>query len=263
VVRLFVLLLAVCRLEGALAADVVRPRFDVRIPMRDGVELSADMWLPAAEGRHPTVLIRTPYLKNESAREGEFYASHGYALVVQDTRGRGDSDGQFSFFASDDRDGYDTVEWTAAQPWSNGRVGMKGSSYLATVQWLAARERPPHLVCIVPHSPGGLWFHSRPYHGGALVGPWALQWTNAVSGRLIQVRNAENVGVWSPSSRASTFSWRRRTATSAIPKPPGRRCARDSPNQRSTRLSQLELVGTKCGRGSGRKSGPSREKALW
>jgi putative CocE/NonD family hydrolase len=174
---------------GCALADDVRARFDVRIPMRDGVELSADMWLPAADGRYPAILIRTPYLKNESAREGAIWAGRGYVLVVQDVRGRGDSGGGFSFFATDDRDGYDTVEWIAAQSWSNGKVGMKGASYMATVQWLAAREQPPHLVCIAAHSPGGDWFNSRPYHGGALVGSWALMWLNVVSGRIMQAGN--------------------------------------------------------------------------
>ena len=69
------------------------------------------------------------------------------------------------------RDGYDTIEWLAAQPWSNGRVGMLGLSYLGTAQWLAARERPPHLTCMAPTAAAGRWFEELPYMGGAFTGP--------------------------------------------------------------------------------------------
>ena len=106
--------------------------------------------------------------------------------IVQDVRGRGDSDGNFDFFFAEADDGYDTVEWVAEQPWSNGRVCMMGVSYLGTVQWLAARERPPHLVCIAPTAPGGIWFDEAPYNGGAFMMQFALGWANGVSGRISQ-----------------------------------------------------------------------------
>jgi putative CocE/NonD family hydrolase len=111
----------------------------------------------------------------------KFYAEHGYVFVIQDTRGRGDSDGTFNFFFSEGKDGYDTIEWLAAQPWSNGKVGMIGVSYLGTVQWLAAREHPPHLVCIVPTAPAGRYFNEIPYYGGAFASAWALSWLNGTS----------------------------------------------------------------------------------
>src|SRR4029077_12362409 len=134
-------------------------QFGARIPMRDNVNLSADIWLPSAPGRYPSILVRTPYVKSAGQfglpKLGQFFASHGYAFVYQDTRGRGDSEGQFDFFFSEAHDGYDTIEWMAAQPWSNGKVGMMGVSYLGTVQWLAAREHPPHLVCIAPTAAPG------------------------------------------------------------------------------------------------------------
>ncbi|MBI4541084.1 MAG: CocE/NonD family hydrolase [Gemmatimonadetes bacterium] len=173
---------------AATASAQVPQRFDVRMPMRDGVELSADMWMPADTGRYPTVLVRTPYIKSSGRypRLGRFYARRGYVFVVQDARGRGDSQGSFDFFFADARDGYDTVEWIAAQPWSNGRVGMVGGSYLATVQWLAAREQPPHLVCIIPQAPAGRYFDEIPYMGGAFQMEWALRWINGTSARVAQ-----------------------------------------------------------------------------
>ena len=169
----------------------VRPLFDMRMPMRDGVELSADVWMPQEAGRYPAIIMRTPYLKTDSEVEravewGQYFASRGYVFLMQDVRGRGDSDGDFDFFFQEGKDGYDTVEWIAAQGWSNGRVGMMGSSYLGTVQWLAARERAPHLACIVPTASGGRWFEELPYKGGAFLMGWAVSWIAGTSGRIPQ-----------------------------------------------------------------------------
>ena len=121
--------------------------FDVRVPMRDGTQLSADVYRPATPGHYPVVLLRTPYLKNGDGAlaTGQYFAQRGYALVWQDVRGRGDSDGAFVPYRNEGRDGYDTIEWCAAQPWSNGNVGTMGGSYLGRIQWLAALEHPPHL----------------------------------------------------------------------------------------------------------------------
>jgi len=168
----------------------IRHKFDVRIPMRDGVKLSADIWLPPAEGKYPAVLIRLPYLKTMPVAKfpdiGKLFAGQGYAFIVQDCRGRGDSEGEFDFYFTDDRDGFDTIEWIAAEPWCNGKVGMMGVSYLGAVQWLAAREKPPHLVCITPTAPSGRYFDELPYNGGAWMMQWALTWLNDVSARLSQ-----------------------------------------------------------------------------
>ncbi|MBI4541087.1 MAG: CocE/NonD family hydrolase [Gemmatimonadetes bacterium] len=171
----------------------VRQELDVRIPMRDGVELSADVWMPMAPGRYPVILVRTPYLEpNEGwAATAARYAARGYVFVIQDARGRGDSDGTFDFFFADAADGYDTVEWLAPQPWSNGRVGMMGGSYRATVQWLAARERASHLVCMAPQAPAGRYFDELPYIGGAFMMQWALNWINGTSARISQNPNLD------------------------------------------------------------------------
>src|SRR5262249_52544961 len=133
---------------------------------------------------------RTPYIKTSAAstfpKEARFFAEKGYAVAIQDTRGRGDSHGKFRFFFNDAEDGHDTVEWLAAQPWCNGRVGMMGVSYLGTVQWLAASKKPPHLVCIAATAPGGDYMNEVPYTGGAFKHEWALLWRNMVSGTIAQ-----------------------------------------------------------------------------
>jgi putative CocE/NonD family hydrolase len=174
-----------------------RMEFGVRIPMRDSVNLSADMWMPSAPGRYPSILVRTPYIKAAGElgvpKLGQFFANHGYVFVYQDTRGRGDSEGQFDFFFTDAHDGYDTIEWMAAQPWSDGKVGMMGVSYLGTVQWLAAREHPPHLVCIAPTAPAGRYMDELPYQGGAFWLAWSIQWLNGTSARSEQGANAEGL----------------------------------------------------------------------
>lgn len=182
------ILFLLCGAPDALAQ--IKRQFDVRMPMRDRVELSADIWMPAQDGKYPTILIRTPYLKTIEPPQvfqwGEFYAEKGYVLVVQDVRGRGDSDGDFKFFFNEGKDGYDSIEWIAKQPWSNGKVGMMGGSYLSSAQWLAAKERPPHLVCIASAAAPGSWFEHEPYPGGAFGMRFLLGWFNVTSGRISQ-----------------------------------------------------------------------------
>lgn len=167
----------------------VRQEFDVRMPMRDGIALSADIWRPEPGGQYPAILIRTPYVKTEKQvrypEYGKYFASHGYVFIVQDVRGRGDSEGEFDFFFPDGKDGYDAVEWIAAQEWCNGRVGTMGPSYMAGVQWLAAREVPPHLVCMASTAPAGNYFEAFIYHQGAWSPGW-LSWLNITSGRIFQ-----------------------------------------------------------------------------
>lgn len=169
----------------------VRMLMDLRTPMRDGVELSSDLWLPDDEDPHPVILFRTPYIKAPSglAEFGRFFAEHEYVVAIQDVRGRGDSDGDFAFLSNEGRDGYDTIEWMATRPWCDGRVGTAGGSYLGTVQWLAARERPPHLACMAPAAALNLFPDELPYLGGAFLGGWALNWANLTSARSLQGAN--------------------------------------------------------------------------
>lgn len=165
----------------------LRFQFDVPIPMRDGVRTSADIFFPHDEGRYPAILMRSCY-DNTTERHMPFvryFAEHGYVFVFQDVRGRGDSDGVFTPFENEGPDGYDTIEWVAAQPWCTGKVGMVGGSYLGTAQWLAAREKPPHLAALVSAAPAGRWMEELPFHSGKILLPM-LFWLNSVAGRTNQ-----------------------------------------------------------------------------
>ena len=138
----------------------------VMIPMRDGVELAADIARPTDEGKFPAIVVRTPYGRAASLIEGNWWARRGYVLVAQDVRGRGDSKGAWNPFMPERPDGYDTIDWVSKQPWSNGKVGMIGGSYLGMVQWQAAVERHPALKSIVPQvSPPDMFFNIPFDHG--------------------------------------------------------------------------------------------------
>lgn len=127
------------------------------MPMRDGTRLSADLYRPNEAGKHPTIFFRTPYDKSHGVNSDLLNvvqaAQAGYAVVIQDVRGRFASEGEWrreSMFTLEGPDGYDSIEWIASQPWSDGNVGMAGASYLAGLQWAAAMETPPHLKVIAP-----------------------------------------------------------------------------------------------------------------
>ena len=167
-------------LPGAFAAAVAAPPAarqivdrDVPVPMRDGVRLRADVFRPARDGRFPTLVYRTPYDRKRAEENDVVQAalSRGYAVVLEDVRGRYGSEGAFTPYANEGRDGFDTIEWAAAQAWSTGDVGTFGLSYPGAVQWLAAVESPPHLKAMVPamtfSSPRNFF-----YAGGA----WDLSW---------------------------------------------------------------------------------------
>ncbi len=155
---------------ASAAPDVER---GVAVPMRDGVLLTADVFRPARAGRFPTLIERTPYDRKhlEDREILQEALRRGYAVVLQDVRGRYDSAGEYVPYVNEGRDGYDTIEWAAAQPWSDGRVGTFGLSYPGAVQWLAAVESPPHLKAMAPEmtfsSPRNFF-----YAGGA----WDLSW---------------------------------------------------------------------------------------
>lgn len=126
---------------------------DVAVPMRDGVILRADIYRPIGDGPFPVLVYRTPYGKHFAIETYQTHASaveRGYAVVMQDVRGRYASDGIFEPYYHEGEDGYDTIEWAAVQSWSNGDVGTFGLSYPGAVQWLAAIESPPSLKAMVP-----------------------------------------------------------------------------------------------------------------
>jgi putative CocE/NonD family hydrolase len=126
---------------------------NVAVPMRDGVVLRADVLRPAESGKFPVLVYRTPYGKDAAQEEYTTFrygVERGYAVLLVDVRGRYHSGGEFRPYENEGRDGYDTLEWAASQPWSNGAVGTFGLSYPGAVQWLAAVESPPHLKAMVP-----------------------------------------------------------------------------------------------------------------
>jgi putative CocE/NonD family hydrolase len=126
---------------------------NVAVPTHDGIVLRAEILRPTSEGRFPVLLYRTPYNKNEALADYTLFrkaAERGYVVIVEDVRGRFASDGEFEPYRNEGLDGYDTIEWAARQPWSNGAVGTFGLSYPGAVQWLAALQNPPHLKAMVP-----------------------------------------------------------------------------------------------------------------
>jgi uncharacterized protein len=142
----------------------------ISIPMRDGVLLTADLYLPPGAGRWPVILIRTPYSRRSTTTRGyRFFAEHGYAVVAQDVRGRWGSAGVFGSIAQEGPDGNDTIDWIARQAWSNGRVGMAGASYVGMTQWWAAIQKNPHLVTIFPIVSGDDEYMDRFYSPGGAV----------------------------------------------------------------------------------------------
>lgn len=128
-----------------------RLQWGLRIPMRDGVALNATFYLPpAATAPLPAVVTITPYIADSYHARGSRFARAGYAFLSVDHRGRGNSEGEFEPFAGMGDDGYDVVEWIAAQPWCDGHVAMWGGSYAGQNQWATLKMRPPHLRTIVP-----------------------------------------------------------------------------------------------------------------
>jgi len=150
-----------------------------RIPLRDGVDLVGDLFLPPSGQPAGTLVEITPYERRSAysyRNDHRFWTAAGFAFLVVDARGRGDSGGSFAFLRSEGRDGFDVVEWVARQPWSNGKVGMIGGSYTGTNQWFVAREKPPHLACINPNSTLARPRYELPYQQGAFRADWALNW---------------------------------------------------------------------------------------
>jgi uncharacterized protein len=163
----------------------------VSMKTRDGVTLYADIYRPKADGKFPVILMRTPYDKSVSWAVSPAYqiAAHGYVVVVQDVRGRYTSEGEWYPFRHESDDGYDTVEWIAALPYSDGRVGMMGGSYVGATQMLTAIAHPPHLAGICPVVTASNYHENWTYQGGALQQWFDQNWTTQLAtntlGRLI------------------------------------------------------------------------------
>ncbi|MGC1461536.1 MAG: CocE/NonD family hydrolase [Terracidiphilus sp.] len=160
--------------------DVVVER-DVSMKTRDGVTLYADIYRPASDGMFPVLLTRTPYDKRNGAGFGHLGALRGYVVVVQDVRGRYTSEGEWYPFKHEIEDGYDTVEWAAALPHSNGKVGMYSGSYVGATQMLAAIGHPPHLAGICPVVTASNYHANWTYQGGAFEQWFDDSWTSGLA----------------------------------------------------------------------------------
>ncbi len=153
----------------------------IRILMPDGVALVADHYLPKTRGAFPTILIRTPYGRDQRGAAlgvlhvfvAQRFAERGYHVVVQDTRGRFDSEGEWEPFVDEARDGRATMEWIARQPWFDGNLGMWGPSYEGYVQWAVAADAPAYLKAMLPSVTGS---QINPYTGAAFGGDGMLRW---------------------------------------------------------------------------------------
>ena len=173
-------------------------RSDVATPMSDGTILYSDLFLPAGNDPHPTILQRTPYDKASALSQQMLdpisAAKSGYSVVIQDVRGRYSSEGIFYPFFNEIRDGYDTIEWIAEQPWSTGKIGMCGASYVGATQWLAAISNPPHLTTIIPNVTASNYHNGWTYQGGAFELGFNISWT------LLQLTlaNLKNISVQKP-----------------------------------------------------------------
>lgn len=175
---------------AAAAKAPVTIELNVMVPMRDGVRLATDVFRPAKPGRYPVILMRDPYdngSDQNSVDEGRRWAERGYVFLHQDVRGRYDSEGTLDLYESEINDGYDTQIWAGKQPWSSGKVGMIGGSYLASAQWLSAPLGAPALTAIAPRMSPFNYYHDVAYPGGALSLGSRTWWAGLLGNRTNQV----------------------------------------------------------------------------
>jgi len=202
--RFFRLTLGVVFLSGAaFCAEPYAVRFErnVAVKMRDGVTLRADIYRPTADGKFPVLLQRTPYDKNGGVDLGLKGAARGFVVIFQDVRGRYASEGEWYTFKNEPNDGYDTIEWAAALPYSDGKVGMFGGSYVGATQMLAAITHPPHLAGICPVVTASNYHSNWTYQGGAFEQWFNESWTSG----LAQDTFAHTVG---KSTNATIGMWK-------------------------------------------------------
>src|SRR5690349_167185 len=160
----------------------------VAAKMRDGVTLRADIYRPKADGKFPVLLVRTPYDKTGEMNFGLRAAARGYVVIAQDVRGRFESEGEWYPFKHESEDGYDTVEWAAALPYSDGKVGMFGGSYVGATQFLAAIAHPPHLAGICPEVTASNYHDGWTYQGGAFEQWFNESWTTGLAKNTLRRR---------------------------------------------------------------------------
>jgi putative CocE/NonD family hydrolase len=185
------------RLVAADHYEVTAER-NVAAKMRDGVTLRADIYRPKAEGKFPVLLVRTPYDKTGSMGFGLRAAARGYVVIAQDVRGRFESEGEWYPFRHESQDGYDTVEWAATLPYSNGKVGMFGGSYVGATQFLAAIAHPPHLAGISPTVTASNYHDGWTYQGGAFEQWFNESWATGLAMNTMRrrVESSGNAIAW-------------------------------------------------------------------
>ena len=157
----------------------------VRIPMRDGVRITGDIYYPASSPPFQTIVFRTPYGRDDPQyrKNARFFASNGFAFLNSDVRGRGDSDGEFIPYFNDGPDGKGIIDWVTSQSWSNGRMGTFGGSYSARIQWLTALELPKSLKAMISRvSPSDPFVESPT----GVSDPMHISWRYLVSGRTVK-----------------------------------------------------------------------------
>ena len=185
VLAAFLLAVAASELTPLCRADTEKYEVTVErnaaAKMRDGVTLRADIYRPKADGKFPVLLLRTPYDKQGTMNFGLRAAGRGYVVIAQDVRGRFTSEGEWYPFKNESLDGYDTVEWAAALPYSDGKVGMFGGSYVGATQYLAAIAKPPHLAGICPTVTASNYHDGWTYQGGAFEQWFDESWSSGLA----------------------------------------------------------------------------------
>jgi putative CocE/NonD family hydrolase len=197
--QIFIAALALSPSSGFAATDVT-VEHGVKVTMRDGVGLRADIYRPKQEGKYPVLLQRTPYNKAGGADFGMRAAAAGYVAIIQDVRGRYTSEGDWYPFKWESQDGFDTVEWAAALPYSDGKVGMWGGSYVGATQMLTAIAHPPHLAGICPVVTASNYHSNWTYQGGAFEQWFNESWTSGLAQDTLnrKIQNETNAmnGAW-------------------------------------------------------------------
>jgi len=179
--------------------DIIIQR-DVPLKTRDGVTLRGDIYRPNSPDKFPVILMRTPYDKSVgwAVAPAPRIVARGYVLIIQDVRGRYRSEGEWYPFRHEQADGYDSVEWAASLPYSNGKVGMMGASYVGATQMLAAISTPPHLAGIAPNVTASNYHDGWTYQSGAFEQWFDQNWTTQLArntlDRLIDENTDARVG---------------------------------------------------------------------
>jgi len=188
----FILIFCMLTMTHAQEVDI---RLYQKVPMRDGINLSANIYLPISnEESYPVILIYTPYVNDEAVERGMYFANEGYVFVTLDLRGRGNSEGDYRPFEKDGIDGYDAIQWIGQQDWCDGNIGMMGGSYRGMVQWMTLKNKPEALKTIVPTASVGPGI-DFPKSGG-IFGNYALQWLNFTGGKSRNSNLFANGAFW-------------------------------------------------------------------